>query len=70
MFNTSFGSYNKGIISAETDLVGKDIITRSGLHGMVLENIINNSGKAVGYIVKQGAGDRISVLKSDVIQII
>lgn len=71
IFNTSFKSYHGWSSSyIDYDLSGKEIVSRKGIHGVVLETIANNSGKAVGYIVKQGSGNRISVLRSDVLQII
>jgi len=69
--NTTFGSYDRKRLETNdsSDLTGKQVITSNGNHGRIVESIINNSGKPVGYIINQG-GRKFSIFKSDIIQII
>lgn len=72
LVTTKFGSYNKKptLPKSETDMIGKQVIISGGRHGRIVETIINNSGKCIGYIINREGGKNFSVLKSDIVQII
>jgi len=60
--------FSDGLKNPDHDLVGMNILTTKAKSGKVIENVTNNGGDVIGYIISDSKGKKSSIFRNEVLQ--